>query len=104
MWILSLIMANLCIAVLEYLYRTNNMGMYLVVRVAPLVILTQFCLWYSWRHGPGLMLAWVTFFLGNAGLRIINAHYMLGETISGGQYMGLVLVVGGAFAMHYWRT
>ena len=104
MWILSSIGANLCIAFLEYTYRTNEIGPALLVKIAPWIILSQFCLWYTWRAGPGLMLAWVVFFLGNTVLRILNAHYMLGEPINGASWTALALIVAGAFVMHYGKA
>ena len=100
MWILSSITANLCIAVLEYIYRTNSLSLGLALKLAPLIIFMQMMLWHTWRAGPGLMLAWMVFFLGNTVLRIINVHYMLGEPINGHTWMALGLVVTGAIVMH----
>jgi len=101
MWILSSIAANLCIAVLEYIYRTNSLSAGLALKIVPLVIFMQLMLWHTWRAGPSLMLAWGVFTLGNTVLRVVNTHFMICEPMNTSTWLALTLIMTGVFVMHY---
>ncbi len=98
-WIWSLV-ANFTIAIVEYLNRTGgyeNFGVALL-RTAPLILVAQCGLFYTWRDAPSFMFAWAFFTAGNVGLRVISSHYFVGEKITLLAGLGVSLIIlGGHF-------
>lgn len=100
MWIVYSLVANVAIIGLEYLYRTAHFESfssafpYILVPI----LLTQYCLFHSFRDAPNYLLAWGVFTVGNVLLRFVANHYV-GEPVSAGTLAGIALILFGAFVM-----
>lgn len=96
-WILGILVANVSITALEWIYRT---GQFLNFRqafwwVLPLMILGQFGLFWGFRGGgaSSLIYAGIVFTMINIIFRIANTYLFIGETVSKFTWVALVLVV-----------
>ena len=98
-WVASL-GANICIAVQEYLYRSATFDSFLgaVPFLIPLNLAVSFCLFHSYRGAPSLMFAWAFLTTCNMALRLLVAHYVLGEAVTMNQLMGVLLMFVGPCA------
>lgn len=77
-WAVSLI-SNVAIIATEYLNRTSPTLWAAWSRTWPLILVAQAGLWFSYRHAPTLMVAWVVFTTGNSAIRLLMAATVLGE-------------------------
>jgi multidrug transporter EmrE-like cation transporter len=102
MWILSSLIANLAIAVLEWNHRTSSVGWVSLSRAVPLIAVCQAALWYSWRTAPSVMVAWAILTFGNSLLRVVNTQFILGEPMTSNKWVALALISAGTFIMS-WR-
>ena len=99
-WVASLI-ASLAVAGLEYANRVgqfSSFGRALIV-TGPLILLTQWGIFYSWRDAPSMLKAWALFFLLNIGFRLVSVQWFVGEGVSFLALGGALLIVLGAFLM-----
>lgn len=96
-WLVWSIAANFAIAVTEYMNRTGgyeNAGQ-AFLRTAPLIFVAQVGLFYAWRDAPSFMTAWATFTIGNIGLRVLSAHFMVGEKMTLDVAFGIAMILMG---------
>ncbi len=98
-WFVWSVVANFAIATTEYMNRTGGFthAGEAFLRTGPLIFLAQVGLFYAWRDAPSFMYAWAIFTAGNIALRVLSAHYLVGErlTLSVGFGVGLVILDGG---------
>jgi hypothetical protein len=98
LWFLAGILANVAIQGVEYLNRTLPGPWLSTLRYTlPLIVIGQFGLWYSWKHAPALLIAWLTFTLGNNILRLLMVKYLTGEGFAWWAIVGCAMMVGGAW-------
>lgn len=97
-WWVASIIANLTIAVIEYLNRAGGYSSFGValLHTGPFIIVAQFGLFYAWRDAPSFMFAWAFFTTGNCLLRLLSAHFAVGEPLSWLTVCGVSLMFGGA--------
>ena len=99
-WVAWSILANVAIAATEFLNRTGNYehAGQAFAHTAGLIVLAQIGLFYAWRDAPTFLTAWAVFTVGNIGLRLLSAHFLIGERLSLGVLIGVGLIVlGGHF-------
>jgi uncharacterized membrane protein len=101
-WLVTSILANGGIVVLEYLHRTSSMSAWNVARIVPVVILCQWAIWSTWKNAPSVMTAWVCLTFGNTILRVLNTHFLLHEPMTGQTWLAVGLMTAGAVVMN-WR-
>jgi hypothetical protein len=96
-WIASLI-ANVNIAVVEYLNRAGKYDSFgeAILRTGVFVMLAQWGLWRCWDGAPSFMTAWAFFTAGNLILRLVSNHFLVGEPLNLLAGAGVALVVAGA--------
>lgn len=92
-WVWSLV-SNVAVAIVEYQNRTGGFAnpVQAFTRTGPALLLMQIALFYNWRDAPKFMLAWAAFFFGNCIVRVISAHFFVGEPISFNTAIGILLV------------
>lgn len=78
LWIAASLLANVAIIATEYLNRgapdgRNFLGQLLYT--APLILVAQFGLFYSWKHAPAWFVAWIVFTVGNSIMRVVAVWY-----------------------------
>lgn len=94
MWVFFLLIANLGIMWLEYVYRV---GLYpsffkaLPYIIVP-ILMGQFGLFYGFKLAPSLFVAGAVFTLVNVLLRIVNTYH-LGETMNTYTWLGVVALI-----------
>jgi len=99
-WIAVSLLTNLAVISVECLNRTSPSLLFALSRTWPLIVLAQFGLWYSYRHAPSLLMAWVVFTAGNSVLRLLATGNVLGETFqTRWAILGAGLIACGAFCM-----
>ena len=98
------IVANIGIAVTEYLNRTGKFGSFLeaLPYTALPIVIAQMGLLYAWRGAPSLMIAWVAFTTGNSVLRIINARVFVAEPLTVWAYVGVGTITLGGYLITFW--
>ncbi len=99
-WFAWSILANFAIAVTEYMNRTGNYehAGQAFMHTGPMIFVAQIGLFYAWRDAPTFLTAWAFFTAGNIGLRVLSAHFLVGERLGLGVVIGISLVVlGGHF-------
>lgn len=96
-WYVWSVLANVAIAVTEFLNRTGGYGHagQAFMRTAPLIFVAQVGLFYAWRDAPSFMTAWATFTIGNIGLRVLSAHFMVGERLTLDVAFGITMIIMG---------
>ena len=97
-WWLASLGANVCIAALEYIYRSamfESFSASLHVLI-PLNFAVSFCLFYSYRGAPSFLFAWAFFAMCNMVFRLGVAHLALGEAVTMNQLAGVLLMLLGA--------
>jgi multidrug transporter EmrE-like cation transporter len=96
-WIIWSVAANFAIAATEYLNRTGGYehAGHAFLRTAPLILIAQVGLFYAWRDAPSFMTAWATFTIGNIGLRVLSAHFIVGERMTLDVFFGIAMIVMG---------
>lgn len=77
-WAISLL-SNIAIIATEYLNRTSPTLPAAWSRSWPLILMAQAGLWFSYRHAPSLLGAWIVFTIGNSAVRLLMASTVLGE-------------------------
>ena len=100
-WLFPSLLANLAALTLEWIYRARVFpswwdGWWVML---PLAAAVQVGLFYSFRSAPSLLVAWSTFFLVNAALRLFLSYQVLKEPLTPGITLGLVLVIIGALLL-----
>ncbi len=96
-WFVWSILSNLAIAVIEYLNRTGGFAHpgEAFLRTGWLIVVAQVGLFYAWRDAPSFMVAWAMFTAGNIGLRVLSAHFLVGERLTMHVAFGIGLVLLG---------
>lgn len=96
MWIAWIVLSNIGIFILEYVYRQGSYTSFITALPTIIIpmIMGQVGLFYGFRSAPSLLIAGATFTLINIALRVINT-YLLGESINGWNWLGVFLVVAG---------
>lgn len=106
-WVFASLMANASIMAVEYLNRWNLSPSFLgtLRYTLPFIVLGQFGLWYSWRHAPHLLAAWLVFTIGNSAMRLTMVALVQREGFAWWGVVGVALMIGGALvvkeALHY---
>lgn len=77
-WAVSLA-SNVAIIATEYVNRTSPTLWGAWSRTWPLILVAQAGLWFSYRHAPSLLAAWIVFTCGNSAIRLLMAATVLGE-------------------------
>ena len=97
-WWVASILANVCIATIEYMNRVGGFPDFgrAVMTTWPLIIIAQLGLFYAWRDAPSFMFAWAFFALGNSILRVISAQYLIQEPSSWLTLTGVAVIFVGA--------
>lgn len=94
MYILWLLLANVGIYWLEYVYRSGQYGSF--VQALPYIVVPilmgQCGLYYGFRTAPSLLFAGALFTTINVLLRIVNS-YRLEENLNLWNWLGVVLLV-----------
>lgn len=98
-WWIASIIANVTIAVIEYLNRAGGFASFgdALLRTGPIIIVAQFGLFYAWRDAPSFMFAWAFFTSGNLLLRLISAQFAVGEPLTWTTTLGVSFMFGGAY-------
>jgi len=93
-WWHWLLVSNLAIAVVEYMYRKGDYDSFIVSLpyIAIPVLAGQVGLFYGFRHAPSLVIAGVTFSIINALIRVGNT-LILGERLGVYQILALCLMI-----------
>ncbi len=96
-WIAAAIGANIVINLIEYLNRTQGWASpWQALKVtAPLILLAQIGLFYTWRYAPTMMVGWAVFTAGNAVIRLVSNHYFVGEPLSYTASLGVAVMFAG---------
>lgn len=98
MWVLLSLVASLVVVGLEYVYRIKLFPSYLAGwwLLFPASLAIQSALFYSYRDAPKLLVAWSTFFLLNAMLRVGVSTLGLHESFTPRTGLALGLIILGA--------
>lgn len=92
------ILANVFIALIEYVNRTGEYGYLGTLRyTAPLIFAAQMGLFYAWRDAPSMMLAWAAFTVGNTVIRLASVQWAVREPPTFAALAGVAVMVAGAF-------
>lgn len=80
-WWMAGIIANICIAIVEYLNRKGGFNGFLEALPYTIwfIFIAQWGLYTSWRHAPSMLIAWVWFTAGNNIIRLLSAYWLVGE-------------------------
>lgn len=105
-WWLGSILANLCIAVVEYVNRTGGRSLLGTLPYTALFILgSQIGLYFAWRGAPSFFTAWVVFASGSTTLRVVTSRFILEEPMAWSQVsFGIALVYAGALLVKMGST
>lgn len=98
-WWMASILANVCIAAVEYFNRTAGFATFghALITTAPFIVAAQYGLFRAWDGAPSLMFAWAFFTLGNTLFRLVSVHWFVGGEHVGWQtLLGVSLIFGGA--------
>lgn len=92
-WILALIVANIAVFILEYIYRAvpGNFFTLLYLSTVP-ILLGQWALFDMFRNAPSLIIAGAAFSIVNVLLRVINS-YLVGEAPGDLTYLGILFMI-----------
>lgn len=98
-WWMASILANVGIAVVEYLNRTQSYeGFHNAVMVTgPFILVAQYGLWRAWDGAPSFMLAWAFFTACNGLLRLISAQWFVGEGLNLTTMVGVSVIYAGVY-------
>lgn len=93
-WIAWLLLSNVSIFWLEYVYRSAKYGSFFhaIPYIAIPVLVSQAGLYYGFRLGPSLIVVGITFTIINVLLRMVNV-VRLGEHLGLYQVLALLLMV-----------
>jgi len=96
LWIATAMLANACIIATEFLNR-NHSGTWLTVlpTTAPLIIVAQFALFWTWNTAPSWYAAWIVFTVGNS----LTRAAAIASTSSAGEIASWPTVVLGVSIM-----
>ncbi len=96
-WYAWSILANFSIAVTEYLNRTGGYAHAgeAFLRTGPLIFIAQIGLFYAWRDAPTFLTAWAFFTVGNIGLRVLSAQFLVGERLTLDVGFGIAMIIMG---------
>lgn len=83
LWVAISLLSNVAIIWTEYLNRQSPSWPAALRYTLPLIVVAQACLWYSYRHAPALLMAWIVFTVGNSAVRLTMAATVLGEPFHG---------------------
>jgi len=78
---LYIAVAVVSISGIEYVSRTTDTVTEALFKSAPLVIVSQYCLYYIFSSGATLMAAWITFTIAMSASRLINSTLILREDL-----------------------
>jgi hypothetical protein len=83
-WVASSILSNVCIIATEYYNRAAVGGWETALpKTAPLILIAQFCLFYSFNTAPHWLVAWMVFTVGNSIMRVGAVRFFFaGEVAS----------------------
>ena len=101
-WAWSLV-ANMGIAVVEYLNRTGgfeNFTQALPYTIWPIAA-AQMGLLYAFKGAPSFMAAWAMFTVCNSAFRVINARYFVQESLTVWAYVGVLIVLLGGYVVSF---
>ena len=94
-WFLPLLLASACIQFVEFTNRrADTWSSALPVTLIPIVI-SQWGLYYGWRHAPAMLTAWAVFTLTNAMLRAFVTSWAVGEHFTYLTPLGIAVMFAG---------
>ncbi len=97
-WWMASIVANLCVARVEYVNRITDGGFAEVMWINWWAIaLMQWGLYRAWNGAPSFMFGWAFFMVGNMALRLFTARMLLEEPVSWLTLAGVSLAIAGAY-------
>ena len=98
-WWAASLLANMAIAVIEYLNRTGGYPNFrsALVHTGPLILIGQLGLFYAWRDAPSFMFAWAFFSVMNAAVRLVSNYWFVQEALTPLTLLGVAVMVGGAY-------
>lgn len=103
LWMLALVLANVCIAGIEMMNRQAGENNFLqqLWYTGPLILVSQFGLYFGFKEAPGFWIASATFTIGNTMIRVLNSYYFVGEPPGYWTWWGILLMLVGGFAVKY---
>jgi len=66
---------------IEYISRTTDGVWLALIKSAPLVAVSQYCLYYIFSNGPSVMGAWIVFTIAMSVSRMVNSTFVLKEDL-----------------------
>jgi hypothetical protein len=94
-WWLPLIVANAGIQYVEYTNRRSETWQAALPQTLLPIIISQWGLFYGWRHAPSLLTAWAFYTLGNSMARCVTS-FLLGEHFSYLTPLGIGVMFAGS--------
>ena len=79
---LFVLAATTSISGIEYISRTTDSVWPALVKSAPLVVVSQYSLYYIFSNGSSVMGAWVIFTIAMSASRIVNSTFFLREDLN----------------------
>jgi len=77
-----ILVATTSISGVEYIARTTDTVWEALVKGIPLVLISQYCLYYIFSTGPSVMMAWVIFTIAMSLTRFVNSAVILREDLN----------------------
>lgn len=104
-WWAGSLLANVCIARIEAINRAGGHSDFGAVIFATwwLILVSQYGLFNAFNGAPSFMAAWAFFTVGNMGLRLLNAYFVVGEPLNLGTWLGVSMMFGGMLVVK-WAT
>ncbi len=102
-WWLGSLIANFCVAGVEYYNRTSGGKSFTDVLSTTwwLILLMQYGLYRAFAGAPSFMLAWAFFTCFNMVIRLISAHYFVGEPLSTSVWVGTSIMFAGMLTIKF---
>lgn len=100
LWLGTTFIASVAFIFIEYLSRTSTLGLPMtLLRVAPLAVIGQTCLYYAFQNAPSWMMGWFVFAIGTSLMRVTLSHFLAGEPVSWLTLFGVLLMLAGGLAI-----
>jgi hypothetical protein len=100
-WFAASLLANLAIAVIEYIQRAGKFPTFWAA--VPFlffpVLTAQWALFHSFRGAPSMLVAWGFFSACNAALRVASTRYVIGEPVCMQMLAGVAIMILGAYVI-----
>lgn len=102
MWIIGSILGSICLVLLNTLSKLLPVQGTTVLLLGTLSLLTTGCFWYAWKTSPQQFL--VVWFLqsGLVSLGSFGANYIIKDSITFTQVLGICLIIFGGLLLVKW--